>query len=424
MPKRRNSREILAIKAPFDLQMRLPCSKSIALRQLAISALANHPTALHGLDESDDASSMVACLKRLGVSVNWDGQDCTIDPREFNHVDPIELDVGMSGLTLRLLISIAALRSGPTRFVGHPSLERRPNKDLLDALQRMNCRVESNGGFLPILIEGPLQSGCIELSGSVSSQYLSSLLLAAPRLEEGLEIDLIGDQISASYIDVTLRELAKRGVQVERTCIGYRVQPDEYSGDAISIEGDASAATYFSALATLHSSRITFSNLGSSSCQGDRKFLDLCADMGARVSWSDESTEVEGPTELVPINDTNMVDMPDAALTMMAVAPYLNEATTIAGLASLPFKECDRIACPAKELRRAGVTVDEGTDHIVVQPALPKSAAFETYDDHRMAMSFAVLATKTPGCRIVDPRCVGKTYPNYWRDLDRLYTRT
>lgn len=423
MSNLRSRREIRVITSPFDIQMRLPSSKSIAIRQLAISALATHPTTLQGIDASDDAASMVACLKGLGVSVNWEGQDCVVDPRGFNEIDPVELDVGMSGLTLRLLISIAALRSGPTRFVGHPSLQKRPNKDLLDALQRTNCRVESASGFLPILIQGPLQSGCVEVAGSVSSQFLSSLMLAGCRLEEGLQIELVGDQISASYIDITMRELAKRGVQVERSSSGYRVPTAEYAGDSVAIEGDASAATYFSALATLHSSRIAFSNLGSTSCQGDRKFLDVCSDLGAKVSWREETVTVEGPGELSAINSIDMTDMPDAALTMMAVAPYLNMPTSITGLSSLPYKECDRIACPSRELRRAGLSVEQGTDQVVIHPTQPRATTFETYDDHRMAMSFAVLATKTSGCSIVDPDCVGKTYPSFWRDLDALYVQ-
>ncbi len=421
MPAARISKQIHAIEAPFDVKMQLPSSKSIALRQLAISALARNPTTIYGLDESDDVATMVACLRGLGVFIDWRHHECWIDPRRFNMAEPVELDVNMSGLSLRLLISLAALRSGPTRFVGHSSLQKRPNRELLDALESIGCRVESANGFLPVLIQGPARGGRVVLTGSVSSQYLSSLLIAGCRFADGVEIELSGDQISASYIEVTLGELDKRGVQVEHTDNGYRVRSFEYSGETVSIEGDASAATYFAALAILHSSRISFSNLGAHSRQGDMKFLDLCNDWGAKVSWGTEAASVEGPSELNPVNHIDMVNMPDAALTMMAVAPYLREKTTIAGLASLPFKECDRIACPARELRRAGVTVEESSDRVVIHPTSPTPATFETYEDHRMAMSFAVFATKTPGCSVIDPDCVRKTYPKYWRDLEALY---
>lgn len=421
MPAVRISKEIHAIEAPFDVKMQLPSSKSIALRQLAISALARNPTTIYGLDESDDVATMVACLRRLGVFIDFRHQECWIDPRRFNMVEPVELDVNMSGLTLRVLISIAALRSGTTRFVGHSSLQKRPNSELLNALKSIGCRVESANGFLPVLIQGPSPGGHIVLTGGVSSQYLSSLLIAGCRFEEGVEIELSGEQISGSYIEVTLKELDKRGVQVEHIKNGYRVRSSDYLGESVSIEGDASAATYFSALATLHSSRIAFSNLGAHSCQGDRKFLDLCNDLGAKVAWGTESASVEGPSELNPVNHIDMVDMPDAALTMMAVAPYLSEKTTISGLGSLPFKECDRIACPARELRRAGVTVEESSEHVVIHPTQPTPASFETYEDHRMAMAFSVLATKTSGCSVINPDCVRKTYPNYWRDLQAIY---
>ena len=421
MPAARLSKEIQVIEAPFDVTMQLPGSKSIALRQLAISALARNPTTLYGLDESDDLATMIACVRGFGVIVDWSHQECWIDPRRFNMVEPIELDVNMSGLTLRLLISVAALRSGLTRFVGHSSLQKRPNKELLDALKKLGCRVESTNGFLPILVQGPARGGRVVLTGSVSSQYLSSLLIAGCRFEEGVEIELSGEQVSGSYIEVTLKELDKRGVQVEHINNGYRVRLSDYLGESVSIEGDASAATYFSALATLHASRIAFSNLGVHSCQGDRKFLDLCNDLGAKVSWGTESASVEGPSELNPVNYVDMVDMPDAALTMMAMAPYLSEKTTVTGLASLPFKECNRIACPARELRRAGVTVEESSEHVVIYPSPLTPASFETYEDHRMAMAFSVLGTKTPGCNVIDPDCVRKTYPNYWHDLERLY---
>lgn len=400
--------------------MTLPGSKSIALRQLAISSLKPGTTTLHGMPDSADITAMKSCLRALGVEIS-DDEPCVVRTEELNLSQDLTLDPNMSGVSLRLLLAIAALRTGSTHFAGHPSLQARPNGDLLNALKQLGCNVESNDGRLPITVTGPVLRNQVRLRVSTSSQYLTALLIVAPCLREGITVELEGDVVSKPYVDLTIHEMQKRGIEVWESTNAYCVSPNEYAEQSIHIEGDASSATYFAALATLHGSRIRFPNLGSNSKQGDIGFLDVCEQLGATVHRKPNEVEVIGPSSLSNIDDIDMREMPDAAPTLMAIAPYLDRPTRITGLSTLRDKECDRVACPTVELRAAGVGVDEGSDFMVIHPKPPKRHTFSTYDDHRMAMSFALFATKTPGCRINDPDCVSKTYPNFWEDVAKLY---
>ena len=255
-------------------------------------------------------------------------------------------------------------------------------------------------------------------------------MLIAPRLPHGLTLRPKDEPVSASYVEVTRVEMAKRGVPVrigherasssERNAI--RIEPAAYRGGTVSIEGDASAATYFAGLATLHASTVRFANLGAGTTQGDFAFFEVCRRLGADVQIERDTVSIEGPARPRAIGHVDMEDMPDASTTLMAVAPFLPAPTHITGLGTLRHKECDRIACPARELRKAGVDVEEGPDWIRIQPAsAPRPAQFETYDDHRMAMSLAVFASQVGGCAILDPGCVAKTYADFWEDLGTVY---
>jgi 3-phosphoshikimate 1-carboxyvinyltransferase len=227
-------------------------------------------------------------------------------------------------------------------------------------------------------------------------------------------------------VDLTLDEMEKFGVRVRND--SYRrleVAPQAYRAGVIDVEGDASAASYFAALATLHGASITLSNLGDRTRQGDYAFFSLCERLGATVQREPGRTTIQGPPELSANFDeaVDMTSMPDVAPTLMMIAPFLTRPTRITGLATLRVKECDRIAAPTRELRKLGVTVEEGADYMVIDPlpagATPRARVdIETYHDHRIAMSFGVLGSRLPGLRILDPGCVAKTYPNYWRDWD------
>ena len=417
---------VAAAPRGFDLRLALPGSKSIALRQILMSALAEEPTRLAGIPKCDDVATMLRCVARLGVAVEEDGNDTLLSPAAMSGGDtaPLELDLGMSGVSLRLLLAAAALRPATTRFVGHAQLHRRPNADLLDALQRIGCKVVSNGGRLPIAVDGPHCPGDrTRLRTKTSSQFLSALLLAAPRLPNGLAIELEDERASASYIGLTMAEMAKRGVEVHM--VGedtVAVPPSAYAGGRVEVEGDASAATYFAALATLHGGSVRLVNLGKDTRQGDYGFLAACERAGAVVEWRAQETVVRGPQRLEAVGDIDMADMPDAAPTLMAMAPFLPAPTRLRGLATLRIKECDRIEAGATELRKAGVKVEEFEAAMTIHPAPRlRPASFETYEDHRMAMALSVLASRIGGCEVRGADCVAKTYADYWRDFGRIY---
>jgi 3-phosphoshikimate 1-carboxyvinyltransferase len=416
-------------RGSFHFETPLPGSKSLTLRDCAIAALADGASTIRYPGECDDYWRMKDCLRRLGIAID-DRKDNEVRVEgqggQFN-VGPVSLDVGQSAVTTRLLLAMASLRPDPTTIDGHISMRNRPNKALVDALATLGAQLQStNDGHLPTIVRGtPHLRGPVRVPSNISSQYLTSLLIIAPLLESGLVIEVEGELTSKPYVDLTLDEMSKFGVRVINH--DYRrlaIAPQVYRASAIDVEGDASAASYFAALATLHGARITLSNLGAGTRQGDYAFFGLCEQLGARVDRTPSRTVIEGPRELAGgfAADVDMTSMPDVAPTLMMLAPFLARPTRITGLATLRVKECDRIAAPTRELRKLGVSVEEGPDYMVIEPlaadssAPPKVVEIETYHDHRIAMSFGVIGSRLPGVRILDPDCVAKTYPNYWKD--------
>jgi 3-phosphoshikimate 1-carboxyvinyltransferase len=421
----------------FRFETALPGSKSLTLRDCGIAALADGTSTIRYPGEADDYWRMKDCLRRLGLTVD-DAREGEVrisgGGGDFAG-GPLQLDVGQSAVTTRLMLAFAALRPDDTVIDGHISMRKRPNKDLVEALVALGARLQStDAGYLPITVRGTRAlQGPVRVAGNISSQYLTSLLIIAPLLSRGLEIEVDGELTSKPYVDLTLDEMAKFGVQVDNQ--DYRrlvVAPQVYRAGNIDVEGDASAASYFAALAVLHGAAITLSNLGPKTRQGDYAFFGLCEKLGARVERAPGHTVIQGPRELKASFDApvDMTSMPDVAPTLMMMAPFLSRPTHITGLATLRVKECDRIAAPTRELRKLGVGVEEGADYMIIEP-LTRTAnpgidsgrravvEIETYHDHRIAMSFGVLGSRLPGLRILDPGCVAKTYPNYWRDWQR-----
>jgi 3-phosphoshikimate 1-carboxyvinyltransferase len=411
----------------FDFTTSLPGSKSLTLRDCAIAALADGVSTIRYPGECDDYWRMKECLRRLGIEVDDSVAGVVrIAGRggEFAAGD-IELNTGQSAVSTRLLLAMAALRTGRTLIDGHISMRNRPNKALVDALASLGARMDSTrDGHLPITVMGTRRlRGPVRVPSDISSQYLTSLALIAPLIDDGLIIEVEGELTSKPYIDLTLDEMAKFGVSVANDA--YRklsVAPQPYRAGTIDVEGDASAASYFAALATLHGGRITLSNLGTGTRQGDYAFFALCEQLGARVERTADHTVIEGPRLLESsfAGEVDMTSMPDVAPTLMMIAPFLRKPTRITGLATLRVKECDRIAAPTRELRKLGVGVEEGPDFMTIEPlgdfSRREVVEIETYHDHRIAMSFGVLGSRLPGLRILDPGCVAKTYPNYWND--------
>jgi 3-phosphoshikimate 1-carboxyvinyltransferase len=415
----------------FEFDTPLPGSKSLTLRDCALAALAEGESTIRYPGEADDYWRMKDCLRRLGIAIDDSRPDEVRVNGQGGIFAPgrVELDVGQSAVTTRLMLAIAALRPDETVLDGHSSMQKRPNKDLVDALRALGATLHStNDGHLPTTVRGTRNlRGPVRVPGNISSQYLTSLLTIAPLLEGGLVIEVDGDLTSKPYVDLTLDEMAKFGVEADNQ--GYQkivVARQSYRAGVIDVEGDASAASYFAALATLHGARITLSNLGAATRQGDYGFFALCERLGAKVVRSRANMVVDGPTRLDAVFDSpvDMTAMPDVAPTLMMIAPFLKAATRITGLATLRVKECDRIAAPTREMRKLGIEVEEGPDYMVIQPLTAsakrqETVQIETYHDHRIAMSFGVLGSLLPGLRILDPGCVAKTYPNYWKDWQR-----
>ena len=416
-------------------ELYLPGSKSIALRQLAISALVDGYSTLTGIPPCDDLDAMIDSLKRLGVKID---QERDNNQLKLSISGPMEkqtdvvLDARMSGASTRLLLGLAALRQGKTTIDGHPSLQVRTNLPLLETLRSHGCQVESESGGLPVTLTGPMQpNSSISIDGSISSQYITALLIAGPAYLpqhatacNNQLIEITGKLVSKPYLDITLAEMRKRGAQANwQAEQALTVSNQPYQARSLHIEGDATAASYFLALATLHNCSIRINNLGQETKQGDFAFAALMEKLGAILRYDDGTTTLTGPQSLTPLSEVDMTSMPDAALTLIAMAPLIPGNTHITGLSTLHHKECDRLDCSAQALRDLGVAVETTYDSITVPycPQAPfQSYCFDTHHDHRMAMAFSTLGSLSGTLSVDDADVVAKTYPHYWQDYQAL----
>ncbi|SHE80128.1 3-phosphoshikimate 1-carboxyvinyltransferase [Seinonella peptonophila] len=428
-----SQREIVQkIEKPFQISMNLPGSKSVTLRNYLLAALADGTSYISAPGLCDDTDRMEDSLQRLGVKIDTVNGEKIIQGQNGHFAEgEIGLELGLSAASTRLLIALAALRSEKTSLDGEAPLRARPNKYLLDALVELGADVSSTqDGFMPLTVQGSSAlKQKVTMRGDRSSQYFSALLIIAPLLPNGLHLYVDGELVSKPYVDITIQEMEKFGVKVENDRYQhFYVAPQSYRGTNLTVEGDASASSYFSALATIHGGTVTFKNLGTSTKQGDIRFLEVCEKLGAKITYQENRVTIQGPKvgELPALtNEIDMENMPDVAPTLMAMAPFIPGKTKITGLSTLRIKECDRIAVPAAQLHKLGVQVTEGPDWIEID-SLPISdfrqeVEIETFDDHRIAMSFAVLGTKLDHLQILEPDCVNKTYPHFWQDLNRLY---
>ncbi|MFP5326954.1 MAG: 3-phosphoshikimate 1-carboxyvinyltransferase [Acidimicrobiia bacterium] len=397
---------------PPDATVEVPGSKSITNRALICAALADGPSTIRGALVADDTEAMATCLRSLGVVVDWTNEAVLVRPqRPFSA--GVTLDARLSGTTARFILPLAALDRGTRVVDGDAPLRARPMGETAAALRTLGANVE--GDRLPIVVEGPLRGGEVSVAGDASSQFLSGLLLAGPAMPEGLSVELSTALVSRPYVDMTLAVMRSFGASVD----GFAVEPTSYRPSSYEVEPDASAASYFFAAAAATGGRVTVRGLGSGSMQGDLQFLGVLEQMGCRVERGAGSTTVTGPQRLRGV-EVDMRDMSDTAQTLAAIAPLASSPTRVTGIGFIRRKETDRIAAVVAELHRCGVTVEEEHDGFVVHPGEPEPAVIETYRDHRMAMSFAVLGLVVPGISIADPGCVDKTFPDFFDRLETL----
>jgi 3-phosphoshikimate 1-carboxyvinyltransferase len=416
--------------------VRLPGSKSISNRVLLLAALSSGRTLVHDLLDSDDTRVMLDALRALG---------CGVDKADTSTVaitglggraphSPAQLFLGNAGTAMRPLTAALAVLGGDFSLSGVARMHERPIADLVDALRQLGCNVEytGNDGFPPLHIGKPMLKldAPIQVRGDVSSQFLTALLMALPLVaKHAIVIDVVGELISKPYIDITLNLLRRFGITVQREgwqrftiLAGSRYQSP---GD-IYVEADASSASYFialGALATGTMGSIRIEGLGKDSIQGDIRFIEAAALMGAQVDSGANHLEIRRGSWPLKAIDLDCNHIPDAAMTLAVMALYANGTTTLRNIASWRVKETDRIAAMATELRKLGATVVEGADFIQVTPPTSvgawHSASIHTYDDHRIAMCFALAAFNPAGktVRLEDPKCVAKTFPDYFETL-------
>ncbi len=422
MPGTHLTRAIRPLDQPPHRTVIVPGSKSHTNRALVCAALAEGTSHLSGALFADDTEAMLGVLGGLGVDVVADAEATTVAIVGTAGDVPSAagpLDSRQSGTTGRFVLPMLALGAGRNVLDGAEQLRARPFGELVDAIQTLGGRVE--GERLPLMVHGGgLAGGTVQVSGAISSQFLSGLLLSAPCAESDVVIEITDELVSKPYIDLTITTMASFGVDVINDDYRRFVVPAiGYRAADVAIEPDASAASYFFAAAAITGGTIEVPGLGSNTVQGDLGFVRALEAMGATVTVGESSTIVTGPEELEGI-DIDMADISDTAQTLAAVAPFATSPTRVDGVGFIRFKETDRIAAICNELSRLGVRAEQTDDGFTITPGDPSPGIVDTYDDHRMAMSFALLGLRAPGIVIADPGCVRKTFPTYFSVLDQL----
>jgi len=408
----------------------LPGSKSLSNRVLLLAMLSEGETFIENLLDSDDVRRMIDALAKLKISYEEDRPGKKIRVKGEGGripVDKAELFLGNAGTAIRPLT--AALTLGHGRFVldGIERMRERPIQDLLDGLNQLGAQVRSinNSGCPPVeIIANGLPGGVTKLSGAISSQYLSAILLASPYAQTPVEIRIKDHLVSIPYVEMTIRLMSRFGVNVDvsEDFKSFHINaPQSYkSPKTYFVEGDASSASYFLAGAAITGGTVTVIGCGTDSLQGDAQFAKIMEMMGAEVQWEANHITVRGSGNLKGI-DVDMNEMPDAAMTLAVAALFAKGTTAIRNIYNWRLKETERLKAVSSELKKLGATVEEGEDYIIIEPPEKLlSAEIATYDDHRMAMAFSLAACGEVPITILDPSCVSKTFPDYFDQLSKL----
>ena len=421
-----NPMPVEPIEGPIDVVVSLPGSKSITNRALVCAALADGTSTITNALHADDTEAMVDGLTALGTAIQPDwatGRIAVTGTAGRPVCDVAMVDTRLSGTTSRFLLPVAGLGEGLRRVDAANRMRERAMGEVVDAVRALGAEVHDVGapGHLPVeVVGGTLAGGEVAVRGDASSQFLSGLLLAAPAMPTGLVARLVGSLVSEPYVDMTVAVMAAFGVEVgrpdERTWV---VEPQLYRATDLEVEPDASTASYVFAAATLLGGRATVEGLGRGSLQGDLDFVDVLARMGVAVERGEDATTVVSERSLHGI-DADLAHLSDTAQTLAVVAAFADGPTHVRGVGFIRGKETDRIGAVVTELRRLGAGADEDADGFTVRPGPLRAATVQTYDDHRMAMAFALAGLRVEGVQIADPECVSKTFPGFWRLLDEL----
>lgn len=422
---------ISTLDSPPSTRISVPGSKSHTNRALLVAALAEGTTCLENALFSDDSRYFAQALTDLGFDVILDEDAKSMTLTGLGGKIPAaqaDLDIGNAGTAARFLTAMLTIGHGEYHIDGVERMRQRPIGDLVAALYKLGANLtgtltDRKSFCPPVTIHASgLSGGTTSIRGDISSQFLSGLLMVAPYAQKEVEITVESPLHSKPYIDLTLGVMADFGIKVQRDGYAhFRVTPDKYrSPGTYIIESDASTASYFFAAPAICGGWVEVANLSRSARQGDIAFLDVLARMGCSVNEFPDAIRVTGPERLQGI-DIDMSNISDTSITLAAIAPFAETHTTIRGIASSRVKETDRIAATVTELRRLGVQVDEYPDGMTISPCKTiHPSQIQTYDDHRIAMAFALVGLRVPGIEIENPGCVAKTFPDYFDVLEKL----
>jgi len=410
-------------------EINLPGSKSLSNRALLLAALAKGTTQISNLLESDDTRHMLNALKQLGIKyeLSEDKTQCTIEGNAgaIKSDKLQELFLGNAGTAMRPLCAALCLGEGEYVLTGEPRMKERPIGHLVDALREAGANINylENEGYPPLKIDANgLQGGEVKIEGAISSQFLTALLLASPMAKKDTHITIIGELVSKPYIDITLNIMQTFGVEV----VNHNYETFTIKGgqtytavDSFMVEGDASSASYFLAAAAIKGGSVKVTGIGKNSIQGDIQFVDVLEKMGAKVEWGEGYVTVT--KDKLHSIDMDFNHIPDAAMTIATTALFTKGTTTLRNIYNWRVKETDRLFAMATELRKVGAEVVEGDDYLqITPPAVLKHATIDTYDDHRVAMCFSLLALDKASVTINEPECTAKTFPTYFEVLKSI----
>lgn len=419
--------ELKPLLKSIQADVSIPGSKSYTNRALFIAAMSGLKVKITNPLISDDTRAMIDCLKILGVnileeknSIEVSGNLKNISHRSYN------LNANLSGTTLRFILALSTIIPGIKTLSGKEELNKRPIEDLVSGLTQLGAKIEylEKKGYPPVrVVSSKLNPGTIKIKGSISSQYISAILMVAPLVGD-VNIEVVDPQVSTPYIDMTIDTMKKFGVNVRNDNYKkYSILSDQkYITKKYSIEGDLSSAGYFLAIAALTKSTITLENINPRSKQADIRFAKILEDMGNRIISGKNQITIIGK-EIKPVS-VDMADCPDQVQTLAVLLSFAKGLTKISGIQSLRIKETDRIFALTKELKKMGIKTSSAKDVLTIYGGSPKAAQIETHGDHRMAMSFAIVGTKLSGMRIVDPDVVNKTFPEFFEKLNSIGIKT
>lgn len=430
-----NRYKVHKLDKPVDWIVEVPGSKSMTNRALLMAALADGRTTLKGVLFSDDSRNFLGSLKSLGFAVDIDEGARMVSVTGLNGKIPVtegEIYVGSAGTAARFLTAMLAMAEGSFVVNASEQMKKRPMKPLFDVLTDMGAEITclESEGFLPVRIKGiggrmpEHEMRHVKLDISKSTQFLSALMLVSPMIKQGLHIEITSERKDGSYIRITRRMMEQLGARVDFDGTCYTMESGiAYTCGSYQIEPDVSAACYFYAAAALTGGRTIVKNVTWECMQGDLKFIKLLEQMGCHAGMTPEGLAVQGAEggRLKGIT-VDMKDFSDQAMTLAALAPYADETVRIENIGHIRLQESDRIHAIVTELTRIGVSCEEEEDAVTIYPGTPKPAVIQTYDDHRMAMAFALIGLRTEGIEIADPMCCRKTFEEYFEVLEKLCT--